>query len=256
MYAHYRKAFTLVELLVVISIIALLLSILMPSLAKARSAGRSILCGSQLRQFEIAAQMYSRDNRDSILPGHQPGQIYCWRLLNPYMPTNLWIPTKTGGRVTMRCPGFVAKYTGVQTVNGVNGLDWWGSVGYGTNLHFNSASGIPGKADSPKPKGEYYGNPAKLRQIKQTARTVQFYDNDSLLGGSATGGYCDSYSGPSLGGPHYYYLWKAHGDQFNVVMFDGHVERIRFNPQGRWKGNGSGDYSQFVWLPYGPYAGR
>jgi prepilin-type N-terminal cleavage/methylation domain-containing protein/prepilin-type processing-associated H-X9-DG protein len=242
-----KNGFTLVELLVVISIIAMLLAILMPSLAKVRNAGRAVVCGSQLRQLQIAAQMYSRDNKDRILPGYQPNGVYCWQLLNPYMPTNLWVSSGDGTNrhVTMRCPGFVSKYAGKASLN------WWGSVGYGTNLHFNSASGIPGNAD--KVTGENFKNPAKLGQIKRTASTVQFYDNDSIKSNSAAGGYCDSYSGASRGAPHFYSLWKAHGDQFNVVMFDNHVERVRFNPSGRYKGEGSGDYSQFTWLSYGPY---
>jgi prepilin-type N-terminal cleavage/methylation domain-containing protein/prepilin-type processing-associated H-X9-DG protein len=57
-----RKAFTLVELLVVISIIALLLSILMPSLQKAKLGAQEIVCRSNLKQYSLAATMYLGDN--------------------------------------------------------------------------------------------------------------------------------------------------------------------------------------------------
>jgi prepilin-type N-terminal cleavage/methylation domain-containing protein len=58
-----RKAFTLVELLVVIGIIALLISILLPSLNKARDAAKKITCGSNLHNIGIAIHNYASNNR-------------------------------------------------------------------------------------------------------------------------------------------------------------------------------------------------
>jgi len=60
--AMKKHGFTLIELLVVISIIALLVSILMPALAKARDSAKSVYCLSNLRQFAIAAELYTNDN--------------------------------------------------------------------------------------------------------------------------------------------------------------------------------------------------
>jgi prepilin-type N-terminal cleavage/methylation domain-containing protein/prepilin-type processing-associated H-X9-DG protein len=58
-----RKAFTLVELLVVIGIIALLMSILLPALSKARSESMKVKCLSNLRQLGTTVQQYANDNR-------------------------------------------------------------------------------------------------------------------------------------------------------------------------------------------------
>jgi prepilin-type N-terminal cleavage/methylation domain-containing protein len=64
-----RKAFTLVELLVVIAIIALLMSILMPVLARVRSQAKVVLCLSNLKQLGACFTIYANDNDGYFPPG-------------------------------------------------------------------------------------------------------------------------------------------------------------------------------------------
>ncbi|MBN2448040.1 MAG: DUF1559 domain-containing protein [Phycisphaerae bacterium] len=64
-----RRGFTLIELLVVVAIIALLVSILVPSLSSAREQARRTLCISNLRQLSHGWHMYADDNNDTSLPG-------------------------------------------------------------------------------------------------------------------------------------------------------------------------------------------
>jgi prepilin-type N-terminal cleavage/methylation domain-containing protein len=65
-----KRGFTLVELLVVIGIIALLISILIPALYRAREASQRTVCLSNLKQLGTAMQLYANDNKDYIPIGY------------------------------------------------------------------------------------------------------------------------------------------------------------------------------------------
>lgn len=91
-----RRAFTLIELLVAVAIIALLIGILLPSLGKAREAGRAAVCLSNQRQIGAAAMMYAQERKDYTprdsgsceqWPGHptQPLNPQWPLVLRPYL---------------------------------------------------------------------------------------------------------------------------------------------------------------------------
>lgn len=89
-----NRAFTLIELLVVIAIIAILASLLLPTLACARDQGRRILCINNHRQLMLAWELYSTDNGNALaLNGHPP--------LGVPAEVKLWI-YGTHGRVETR----------------------------------------------------------------------------------------------------------------------------------------------------------
>ena len=68
-----RGGFTLVELLVVITIIGILTSMLLPAINTARESARATQCSNNVRNMGIACQMYGNQNKEAIPAGMAGG---------------------------------------------------------------------------------------------------------------------------------------------------------------------------------------
>lgn len=175
-----RTAFTLVELLVVISIIAILLSMLMPALSRAREAAKTIVCSSRLQQTGLAFAGYAHEYNNYVPPlvstyEGEGGDIKHWqKRLEPYMPGG------KDGRTyeIIHCPSIKLEIDGSSTLT------------YGMNCLFNR-SGYdydelfePRKILNVKIPGETIfvsDSIMKWKEIRPSAGIYHLYGASSLI---------------------------------------------------------------------------
>jgi len=97
-----HTAFTLIEMLVVISIITLLLSISAPSLQSAKESGRKAQCSSNIRQVMLCVLNYTEDEK-----GRMPGFYHDWY---SHPPVNDWLMGRDANVMTCVGKGSVFRY--------------------------------------------------------------------------------------------------------------------------------------------------
>lgn len=127
-----RQAFTLIELLVVIAVVALLIGILVPSLAGARRVARLVVCQANMRSVATSMAVYINDSKD-FLPGPnssgsdlQQGRAYVpgtntpsqdWDFVSPILGDSMNLSTDQLGKfeqicnLALRCPSNTVRYT-------------------------------------------------------------------------------------------------------------------------------------------------
>jgi prepilin-type N-terminal cleavage/methylation domain-containing protein/prepilin-type processing-associated H-X9-DG protein len=236
-----RRAFTLVELLVVIGIIAILIGLLFPVFAGARQQASKVQCLSNLRQLGIATNMYVAENKqtypqpfaDGDLPTRIAQQTLWFNALDPYLQRNI-VDVASGAAAkrnytTLKQDPVYPSFGENTSVTGGNG-----SRTYKMNTYFGESN----------VSGVVYWT--RVSKIHQSARTVMYFDGIAI-------DCCivlpilssDSFSPAFDGDEGYVGVRHEKNKTANVVFADGHAEGIT-QPLFKYT-SGSGKSSFMTW---------
>lgn len=208
-----RRAFTLVEVLVVIAIAAILTALLFPAIAGVREKANGAKCASNLRQIGAGLMLYVADHDGALIPGavaSQDGGLTLWfNALDAYMGNQEEgrIENFDSGRrpAWQQCPSKVFKE-----------MDHF-SVGYGWN-YFGDNAGHDGFGLYP---GDAGGS-SRLSEVTKPAKTFIIADSKDInVAPEAT--YQNIYLYPP---PSTNQRASRHSGRGNYLMVDGHVESL------------------------------
>ncbi|TWT45610.1 Type II secretion system protein G precursor [Phycisphaerae bacterium RAS1] len=129
-----RCGFTLIELLIVVAILALLASLVLPSLRQARRTARATLCASNLHQTGVGLAGYYNENRDYVIPSYNMTGVMGDFPLDGWGPIldrdRLIVTPQRERRTVLYCPdtvdiaGVATGQTGADPENPKGWLDW------------------------------------------------------------------------------------------------------------------------------------
>lgn len=184
------RAFTLVEVLVVISVIALLLAVLMPALAGARSQARGLVCRSNLRQLVLASAGYATENEGFYVPAAKDMWDGAGRHRWHGVRTDLgeaFDPSK-GPLAAYLAEGQVKECPA--RVDFTRSDDWStsferGCGGYGYNMAYLGSRLWDPAVNGPQGYQQAYARTAGITEVADPARTLMFADSAMANNGIA-----------------------------------------------------------------------
>lgn len=225
--SHRRRGFTLLELLVVVSTIALLSGLLVPGLSRAREQARSAVCGSNLRQVALANSMYAQDSGGMFAPGAidiAKKNLHRWhgvrdKATDTFDPARGPLVPYLGGATGIRaCPTFEPARPGFEK----------GSGGYGYNNAYVGVQTIITAKGQTIVVSDSAG--ARLQHIRRPADTLMIADAAFVDGDLIEYSFAEPRFHPQFQNRADPSIHFRHGGCANVAWCDGHVtpEKLTF----------------------------
>lgn len=243
--ARPLAAFTLIELLMVVAIVALLVALVLPALSEARAAARSVRCAANLQQLHVTFACYENDNDDRlprirdydygvVTPAYNQEDQMPGTWVNLFLARNYLAGPRSAAGLpeVLRCPDGIGRLA--------EDASW---IGYQPHYGLNYFLSPPAYSPYADPGNPYGFGGRRSAAGREASETIFLADSQHI--DDARGWY-------EVWGADWVGIRHRDGARINMLYVDGHYEAVAIEPgltsddprhplHDRWFQRGEGD---------------